>query len=118
MAVKIQVTLFWVMTLCSDVTLKMETAWTSKTLASCYFTTLCHNPEDCNLKNHAVQPEYKVSQPAFHLISLRLTPYEQSPYCEATNLSASQEIPHLLQYPRAHYYTQGYIHSFWTGHLE
>jgi hypothetical protein len=50
MAMTIQVAIFWVVMLCSDLVgyqhfLKMEAAWSSKMLVS-YITTQHHNPED------------------------------------------------------------------------
>jgi len=71
MAVKIQVEVFWVVTLCIDaigyqcfggpcclhlhldfdLTLNMEAAWSSKMLVSSCRKAWCNNPEDLNFKD-------------------------------------------------------------------
>jgi hypothetical protein len=47
---ELQLMIFWVMTLCSD--LKMEAAWFSIMLLSYCISTWHHNPEDLDLNLH------------------------------------------------------------------
>jgi hypothetical protein len=57
MAMKFEVSIFWVMTPCSDDVAKMKAARCTEMLVSYHITTRTHDPEDHDLKKNLRFPK-------------------------------------------------------------